>query len=283
VQSGLDVNQLTAWAGSLCYALQLYFDFSGYSDMALGLGVVFGLRLPLNFNSPFKATNISDFWRRWHMTMTRFFTAFIYTPLAIRGMHKVMRNRSGPVARFVATAAVPAVMTFLVAGIWHGDGWTFIVYGLIHGFAIATFLAWRELEMPKLPTPLAWLVTMSVVVSGLVVFRAPDLNVARTILGNMWMPSVMPPLHVAALVHVELKAAAAFIVVLGAIVLLLPNSQQILHRDWVSSDIKPPETETEAGIVIWRPACSNAFVLALITCTAVASLGATSTFLYYQF
>ncbi len=283
VHTGMDVNQLTAWAGALCYTLQLYFDFSGYSDMALGLGVIFGLRLPLNFNSPLKATNISDFWRRWHMTMTRFFTAFIYTPLAMRGMHRSMHNRSGPLARFVSTAAVPAIVTFLVAGIWHGDGWTFVVYGLIHGIAIATYLGWRELGMPKLPTPLAWSVTMSVVVSGLVVFRAPDLAVAKTLLGNMWMPSLMPPLQVAALVQVDLKSAAAFIIVLGAIVLLLPNSQQILHRDWVSSDTKPPEVEQEAGIVIWRPAVSSSLVLASLACTALASIGATSTFLYYQF
>jgi alginate O-acetyltransferase complex protein AlgI len=153
VTHGASVDLFSSWIGAACYTLQLYFDFSGYSDMAVGLGVVFGIKLPLNFDSPFKATNISDFWRRWHMTMTRFFTNYVYSGLALKGMRQAAAKRSNARQRFIRVSAVPSIVTFLVAGIWHGAGWTFVVYGLIHGFAIAGFLAWREFSGVKLPGP----------------------------------------------------------------------------------------------------------------------------------
>lgn len=283
VSAGMAVDPITAWTGALCYTLQLYFDFSGYSDMAIALGLIFGIKLPLNFNSPFKATNISDFWRRWHMTMTRFFTTFIYTPLAIKGMREAAQNGASPWTKYLKTAAVPAIVTFLVAGIWHGDGYTFALYGLIHGFAIAVYLGWRELRVGTLPAPLAWALTMSVVVTGLVVFRADTLATASTMLGQMWLPALMTANEAATMVSIDLRRALSFIVVFGAIVLLLPNSQQILHKDWVSSDPMPPETGREAGLVVWRPTTGQAIPASMLCCLAISSLGATSTFLYYQF
>jgi D-alanyl-lipoteichoic acid acyltransferase DltB (MBOAT superfamily) len=282
VSAGMGIDPVTAWVGALCYTLQLYFDFSGYSDMAIALGLIFGIRLPLNFNSPFKATNISDFWRRWHMTMTRFFTTFIYTPLAMKGMRETMQNGADPLTKYIKTAATPAIVTFLVAGIWHGDGLTFLVYGLIHGFAIAIYLGWRELKI-DLPMPLSWMLTMSVVVTGLVVFRADTLSTASTMLGQMWLPTLLGVGDLASMVSIDLRKAISFIVVFGAIVLLMPNSQQILHREWVSSDPKPPETERSAGFVVWRPRLGQAVPASIIFCIALSSLGASSTFLYYQF
>ena len=100
---------LTAWIGSVCYALQLYFDFSGYSDMAIGLGLIFGIKLPLNFDSPFKATNISDFWRRWHMTMTRFFTSYIYSSLAMAGRRRTGSLESWPIWTLHGRCSHPVV------------------------------------------------------------------------------------------------------------------------------------------------------------------------------
>ncbi len=281
VHAGMAVSQVTAWAGALCYTLQLYFDFSGYSDMALALGLIFGLKLPLNFNSPFKATNISDFWRRWHMTMTRFFTNFIYTPLAMNGMRSALKSQSSPLVRYVYTAAVPAIVTFLVAGIWHGDGWTFVIYGLIHGFAIAAYLGWREFKI-DMPKPIAWAVTMSVVVTALVVFRAGDLTTATTILASMWIPAEFLAPTAAEFVDIELKKAFSFVLLLGSIVLLMPNTQQILHRHWVSIDPQPQETAREAGLVVWRATPAHAFAASIICCLALTSLGSSS-FLYYQF
>ena len=130
VHGGMELDMATAWIGATCYTLQLYFDFSGYSDMAIGLATIFAIKLPLNFDSPFKATNISEFWRRWHMTMTRFFTAYVYSGVAMWGMRKGMAMGLGRVGRFMLVAAFPAILTFLVAGVWHGSGWTYVIYGV---------------------------------------------------------------------------------------------------------------------------------------------------------
>ncbi len=284
VAAGQTPDALVAWIGALAYALQLYFDFSGYSDMAIGIGFMFGLKLPLNFDSPFKATSISEFWRRWHMTMTRFFTTYIYTPLAMRGMRNALTRRHGQLHRLLATTAVPAVVTFLVAGIWHGAGWSFVVYGLIHGIAIAINLIWREYECVEFSPPTAWLMTMAVVVSGLVVFRAPDLGSAGTLLLQMWGGEIFFPSVASNLtLQVDLRSAVALIILLGAIVLLMPNSQQIMHHAWPTSDSKPKSTPLDAGLLTWKPTIGRSIAVAFTWCVALTSIGATSTFLYYQF
>jgi D-alanyl-lipoteichoic acid acyltransferase DltB (MBOAT superfamily) len=284
VAGGGTVDFATSWVGTACYALQLYFDFSGYSDMAIGLGYIFGLKLPLNFDSPFKATNISDFWRRWHMTMTRFFTSYIYSGLAMKGMRAAITNRVSPARKFLQATAVPVVVTFLVAGVWHGAGWTFVVYGLIHGLAIAINLAWREFHMPKLPAVVGWMLTMAVVFSGLVVFRAPDLATAGTILAHMWgLGSLGLAGTVAPVAGLDIVRSISMIVLLGAIVLLLPNTQQILHKYWLSSDEKPSTAAWAAGLLTWRPAFAGALAMGLALTVALTSIGADSSFLYYQF
>jgi D-alanyl-lipoteichoic acid acyltransferase DltB (MBOAT superfamily) len=283
VAAGEGVTAAIAWIGAAAYALQLYFDFSGYSDMALGLGIVFGLKLPLNFDSPFKATSISDFWRRWHMTMTRFFTTYVFTPLAIRGMRATAAGGSSRLVRYLRTGAVPAVVTFFVAGIWHGAGWTFVVYGLVHGIAIAVNLAWREARLPKLPVAVGWLLTMATVVSALVIFRAPDLAVAAKLLKSMWLPGTGAASLAPALVDIDQRQGLATIMLLGAIVMLLPNTQQILHRYWVSSDTMPDTARSAAGLLAWRPSLSLSFGLGAALCIALASIGSATTFVYYQF
>jgi alginate O-acetyltransferase complex protein AlgI len=274
---GLDMA--TAWIGALCYTLQLYFDFSGYSDMAIGIATIFAIRLPLNFDSPFKATNISDFWRRWHMTMTRFFTNYVYSGLAMNGMRKAASKRMGKVGRFLLAAAIPSVITFLVAGIWHNPGWTFVIYGLMHGLAIAAYLAWREFSDIELSPPLAWLVTMLTVVSALVMFRAPDVSTAFAILGHMWGMGGTE----SALIVIDVPRALSLIVLLGAITLLMPNTQQVLHHDWPVIDSKPEATAVNAGLVTWRPSLTSAAVTAAVFTTAITSIGTASGFLYYNF
>jgi alginate O-acetyltransferase complex protein AlgI len=275
------VSSLVAWVGALTYTLQLYFDFSGYSDMALGLGCIFGLKLPLNFNSPFKQTSISDFWRCWHMTMTRFFTTFIYTPLAMQGMRRSLGGQSGRIMRFVRVGAVPAVVTFFVAGVWHGSGMTFVAYGILHGLAIAANLTWREFAKIELPAVVGWCLTMAVVVTGLVIFRAPDMTTATGILSAMWTGSMSAGPTSA--VVIDISTAMALILLLGSILLLMPNAQTIMGNAWVSSDQKPADTVHQAGLLAWRPTIPAAFFTAALCFAAIASIGATSTFLYYQF
>ncbi len=278
---GVPIDAATAWIGALCYALQLYFDFSGYSDMAIGLGTVFGIKLPLNFDSPFKATNISDFWRRWHMTMTRFFTNYIYSGMAMNGMRNSAKWRLGMVGRFVLVAGMPSVVTFMVAGVWHGSGWTYVIYGLVHGMAITTFLAWREFSGIKLPAIVGWAITMATVVSGLVVFRSVDVSTAGQILSNMWGLGSFD--FTSSLLGSDASRACSMIILMGAVTQLLPNTQQILHHDWPTSDVKPATTALDAGLLAWRPSFGPALVTAATYTIALASIGAGSNFLYYKF
>jgi hypothetical protein len=180
--------------------------------------------------------------------------------------------------------AIPVIVTFVVAGVWHGAGWTFLVYGLLHGVAIAINLAWREFQLPRLPVIVGWTLTMSVVASGLVVFRAPDLAVAGTILGNMWGLGKLGLVdHYAPVADLDTVRAASMIVLLGAIVLLLPNTQQMLHRYWLSSDEKPKNVALAAGLLSWRPALAGAVAMGFAFTLALGSIGSNTQFLYYQF
>jgi len=173
---GFDVattlNLFEAWATSLSYTFQLYFDFSGYTDMAIGLALLFNIKLPINFNSPYKATNIQDFWRRWHITLSRFLRDYIYIPLG--------GNRKGEFRTYNNLLA-----TFIIGGIWHGAGWTFIFWGFLHGIASAIHRAWSKLGF-KIWTWLAWLITFSFINITWVFFRAKEWSDALKVLDGMF-------------------------------------------------------------------------------------------------
>ncbi len=160
-----------AWATSLSYTFQLYFDFSGYTDMAIGAALLFNIKLPINFNSPYKATDIQDFWRRWHITLTRFLREYIYIPLG--------GNRKGNFRTYINLMAI-----FIIGGFWHGAGWTFIFWGFLHGFALVLHRAWSSLGF-KLYTWLAWLVTFNFVNIAWVFFRAKEWDDALKVLSGM--------------------------------------------------------------------------------------------------
>lgn len=156
-----------AWLLALSYTYQLYFDFSGYSDMAIGLGMMFGFALPVNFNSPYKAASISDFWRRWHMTLSSFLRDYLYRPLG--------GNRRGALRTYLNL-----LITMLLGGLWHGAGWTFVIWGGVHGLALAANRFWSGLNI-RTPMAIAWLITFFFVVNAWVIFRAPDLRTALQI------------------------------------------------------------------------------------------------------
>ena len=160
-----------AWLGALAYSLQLYFDFSAYSDMAIGLGALFGLRLPLNFDQPYRSLSIREFWRRWHMTLSRFFRDYLYIPLG--------GNRGG----FLATSAI-VMATMTLCGLWHGAGWTFIAWGALHGLAIVGSRAWGYTRV-SVPPALGWALTMFFVIVGWVLFRAESFAAAARVLQGM--------------------------------------------------------------------------------------------------
>ncbi len=163
---------LEAWVTSLSYTLQLYFDFSAYTDMALGASLMFNIRLPFNFNSPYKATDIADFWRRWHMTLSRFLRDYVYIPLGgnREGYHKTYLN---------------LMATFLIGGIWHGAGWTFVFWGFLHGAATLIHRIWTKLNI-RLHHALAWFITFNFVNIAWVFFRAKTWDDAIKVLAGMF-------------------------------------------------------------------------------------------------
>ncbi|MBN1840649.1 MAG: MBOAT family protein [Campylobacterales bacterium] len=161
-----------AWATSLSYTFQLYFDFSGYTDMAIGAALLFNIRLPMNFNSPYKALDIQDFWRRWHMTLSRFLRDYIYIPL---GGSRVGRVR----------IYANLMITFILGGLWHGAGWTFVFWGFLHGIALVIHRAWSQIGF-KLPKVIAWFITFNFVNIAWVFFRAKEWNDALKVLSGMF-------------------------------------------------------------------------------------------------
>ncbi|PEK94278.1 MBOAT family O-acyltransferase [Bacillus mycoides] len=170
-----NVNQLSttdAWISSLAYTLQLYFDFSGYCDMAIGAALLFNITLPTNFFSPYKSLSIQDFWRRWHMTLGRFFTQYVYIPLG--------GSRKGQVRTYVNLFTI-----FLISGIWHGAGWTFVIWGVLHGLAIVIHRLFKNLG-GKMPKVFAWILTMGFVHVTWVFFRATSVEDALTMLNRMF-------------------------------------------------------------------------------------------------
>ena len=189
--SGGRISLILAWAAAIGFTLQIYFDFSGYTDMALGLARFFGVRLPQNFNSPLQASNIIDFWLRWHMTLTRFLTAYIYNPMTLwLTRRRLARGRPGlgvrnmTIGAFAYLLMFPLLLTMLVSGLWHGAGYGFIVWGLLHGFFLTINHAWRVIR-PKLWSdtrsyerfmlPFGQLVTFTAVAVAMVFFRSPTM------------------------------------------------------------------------------------------------------------
>lgn len=173
--SGFDnaqvLNFFEAWAVSLSYTFQLYFDFSGYADMAIGAALLFNIKLPINFNSPYKSLDIQDFWKRWHITLSRFLRDYIYIPLG--------GSRAGNLSNYTNL-----LMTFVIGGIWHGAGWTFVFWGFLHGMALVIHRIWKDLGY-TLPKILAWFVTFNFVNVAWIFFRAENWGDAIKVLKGM--------------------------------------------------------------------------------------------------
>jgi D-alanyl-lipoteichoic acid acyltransferase DltB (MBOAT superfamily) len=236
------VGLVYGWLAAFTYTLQLYFDFSGYSDMAIGLGRMLGVKLPLNFHSPLRAASVTDYWRRWHMTLQRFIVAYVFQPLSLPlNRMAATWGLQGWSAFLVATGA-PVLVTFVAIGIWHGAGWTFVVFGLMHAVYIAVNEAWREREKQRrrkarragktLPESSragllgAHLLTLAAVMFANVVFRAKTVADAVGIWSGMVglhgvHPGPVPGYN---------EPLLALIAVGFLIVFLMPNTQQIMGR-----------------------------------------------------
>ena len=268
VQHGGIPTAYEAWAGALTYTLQIYFDFSGYTDMAIGIALLFNIRLPFNFDSPYKAGNIIDFWRRWHMTLSRFLRDYLYIPLG--------GSRRGPVRRYLNL-----MLTMVLGGLWHGAGWTFVGWGALHGFYLMVNHLWRAcFPHPtqhwlgaRLRLVLSGGVTFVAVVVAWVLFRSYDFAHAVVMLKAMFGISSRPiSLH--AVLHGNLlliipasgRDLMKLLVLALAWVWLLPNSMRLKFID------------------------GNFFLMVLQAVVVVGALifsidqfGSYSPFLYFQF
>ena len=299
--AGQTLTLLDAWSGALAYTLQLYFDFSGYSDMAIGLSLMFGIRLPLNFNSPYKAGNIIDFWRRWHMTLSRFLRDYLY--FALGG------NRKGTRRRYFNLMA-----TMLLGGLWHGAGWTFVIWGGLHGLYLCINHGWVSLRRRvcgnraagRTERAAGWLLTFVAVVVGWVFFRAADVDAALAMLqGMLGLNGVALPNAIAArlgsawptLVDLgftsylgggsQFVLAWLWVLLLLMIVLALPNTQQIIRRFEPASRADDAGARGEAGVghrgLAWAPSPTWAVAVGLMAASGVLAMNSVSEFLYFQF
>ena len=264
-----NVTFIEAWVGALSYTFQLYFDFSGYSDMAIALGWMFNINLPLNFNSPYKAISITDFWRRWHITLSNFLRDYLYIILG--------GSRKGEVRRYTNL-----LITMLLGGLWHGAGWTFVIWGGLHGVYLSINHAWRKLEI-SLPKIIGWIITFLAVVFSWVLFRASSFSGAIALLKTMigfkgivipgnpqsnfsWLNQLGIEFNNwGELNYLPPGNAYSLIVLLGLIlaVALLPNTQQIMENFKLK----------------WWSATLIGFIMAI----SLLSLNRVSEFLYFQF
>jgi alginate O-acetyltransferase complex protein AlgI len=263
---GYRIGLLAAWQGTLAYTVQLYTDFSGYSDMAIGLARLFGVTLPANFDSPYKSISIIDFWRRWHMTLSRFLRDYLYIPLG--------GNRQGPKRRYVNL-----MITMVLGGLWHGAGWTYVAWGALHGLYLLINHAWRSLAVLRLPAGVAWAITMLAVMVGWVFFRASDFtgaaNIAAGLFGLHGTGTPIPGVKKGTGTII----AAAFMIAL----LLLPNSQQIMRRFRpVLGPVDEPRLRLLRGIS-WSPSGLTAALSAAAVIAMVLLSWGTTEFLYFQF
>jgi alginate O-acetyltransferase complex protein AlgI len=306
LKAGQPLDFTSAWITILAYSFQLYYDFSGYSDMAVGLARMFGIRFPANFHSPYRASGIIDFWRRWHMTLSRFLRDYLYIPLG--------GNRHGAFRHYLNLATV-----MLLGGLWHGANWTFVAWGAVHGGLLAVNHAWSQLRVSKLAlmnTPLARtaavLLTFLSVTLAWVPFRSENLGDARRMLAalfpnahsigqsfraswraqfgdlkNVWdlttwfkprelWPSVLPPDFLA-----TYKPVGLLLVGIAVATFLLPNSNQIFAKFRPVLGLSNEQLQHRASLerLDWKVALviSGMFVF------SVLQLSRVSPFLYFQF
>ncbi|NIJ39799.1 D-alanyl-lipoteichoic acid acyltransferase DltB (MBOAT superfamily) [Parvibaculum indicum] len=276
---GEHVTFLQAWQGTVSYSLQIYFDFSGYSDMAIGAARIFGIRLPLNFHSPYQSENIIDFWRRWHMTLSRFLRDYLYISLG--------GNRKGKYRRYLNLFA-----TMAIGGLWHGAAWTFALWGAMHGLYLIINHGWRALGIAPInrwwSRLVARLLTFFAVAMAWVVFRAETMEGAFTIYRSMFSSPLGMPLS-------DFAVSACWLVFWLAVVWYWPNTQQWLARanpafnySWADRKQDPlllpvEGTRWREKLLRWRPGIPHAVAVGGAGALAFLSLQRISEFLYFQF
>jgi alginate O-acetyltransferase complex protein AlgI len=256
----------SAWGGALAYTLQIYFDFSGYSDMAVGLGLMFGIKLPINFDSPYRSTSIVDFWRRWHMTLSRFLRDYLYIPLG--------GNRHGEFNRYRNL-----FITMLLGGLWHGAAWMFVIWGALHGLYLVIAHLWSAAGLnlsrvvgKTLAPYVGWAITLVAVVVAWVFFRATTLDGAFAMFRGMAGLNGVDPSKLSNFLADPRLWGVGSPILLAIIAVAAPNSM------WLMARAEKLFTEQRPGAVIAAGLATG--VCGLI---ALVFIGAQNEFLYFQF
>ena len=298
--SPVGLHAFSAWTGVLAYALQLYFDFSGYSDMAIGLARMFSITFPLNFSSPYKATSIIDFWQRWHMTLTRYIMMYIYNPVSIwinrRRVEQgkpISRKAAATVEGFLELVAFPTTVTLFLAGIWHGAGLQFVVFGLLHALYLCVNHAWRARQSSSArraapavnPSALnkitGVLLTFVAVLIAQIFFRAGSVSAANSMIAAMVGLHAGQSLSLQA--YVPTPSTLALLVIGYSIVWGFPNTQQILGRFLPSMELSKSDIHESRIPITWRPTMAWGLALGMILFVILVKMQDPSTFLYFQF
>ena len=301
-QQGIDLTFSEAWVGALGYTLQLYFDFSGYSDMAIGASYMFGIKLPLNFHSPYKAISIVDFWRRWHITLSHFLRDYLYIPLG--------GSRKGEFRQYSNL-----IITMLLGGLWHGAGWTFVFWGGLHGIYLVINHLYRSIRKSLghnlrndgwLLRGMGWLVTFVAVVISWVFFRANTFETATSILSSMFgfdgiqLPAFIEPylgflrnsgvgfLGFTVNVGISQKYATFGIMILLLIAWFTPNTQQWMgiYNAALTEPVQDTQPEWQQKfwqVLTWKPNKIWTIIVASLTSVSLLCFSKVSEFLYFQF
>ncbi len=275
---GLQLGLIEAWLGALTYTFQLYFDFSGYSDMAIGLGQIFGIILPINFNSPYKAQNIIDFWRRWHITLSAFLRDYLYIPLG--------GNKKGTARKYINL-----FITMLLGGLWHGANWTFVIWGALHGtyLIINHFYRWStamysstfnlNIVPKKILQSMYWLATQFFVILAWVIFRSSNITTAWLYLKSMFtLDYKITILPVSNDVYFFLSIALL-------VATLMPNTVNYMGNYLNNAKYSDNLSKNSLINISWRPSLANALLLSVFM-TLLIIITYTSThmeFLYFDF
>ena len=256
--SALTLNTAEAWFVAIGYTLQLYFDFSGYCDMATGIALMFNIQLPINFNSPYKSLNIREFWQRWHITLSRFLTTYIYFPLG--GSRKGM-----------ARTCINLMLVFLVSGLWHGAGWLFLLWGLMHGAASVFYRLFRK-QYDALHPALQWLINFGFIVVAWVFFRAASLTDALAIVKSMFMMDFAP---------IRSAITSAFALPGG----FHPGYNAVYMMVWYLASLFAclGMRNTYEKTMAFRPTVANSLSTVLMILYCTLSLSSVSVFLYFNF
>lgn len=261
------ISFTTSWIGALAYTFQIYFEFSGYSDMALGIARLFGIRLPTNFNSPLKSNSLVEFWSRWHITLTRFLTWQIYIPMVryltrvrISAGKSALRGANSSLSAVTVLIWLPTLFTMTLSGLWHGAGWNYVLWGAMHGVCLSINQTWRlvrsrifinDTAYKRVMAPIGRVLTLATVIVALVVFRSDSMYSAVTILRGMlglngllpsvgqWLISQSIPPNITALMFTAYWYPCVCLGLFFLLVTMTPNSLELLSRLHPALDFPP--------------------------------------------